>query len=142
MDVQQKLITMERKSTLSTLWIFVLLNMIFRDIHELVRPGLLEEMMTGIVNGTQVTEELLLLGGIMIEVVIVMVVLARVLKVRVNRWANIIVGAITIMLVVSNNTAPDLDDMFFAAIQVIALAVIVWYAWTWPKLEAQDEYGK
>lgn len=139
MDIQQKLITMERKSTLSTLWIFVLLNMIFRDIHELVRPGFLEEMMTGIVNGNQVTDELLLLGGIMIEVVIVMVILARVLQVRVNRWANIIVGAITILLVVSNNTAPDLDDMFFAVIQVAALVVIVWYAWTWPKLEGLHE---
>lgn len=135
MDIQQKLSTMERKATLSSLWIFVLLNMIFRDIHELVSPGLLEEMMTGIVNGTQVTDELLLLGGIMAEVGIVMVVLARVLKVRANRWANIIVGAISIILVVSNNTAPDLDDMFFAAIEVIALAVIIWYAWTWPKLE-------
>lgn len=135
MDIQQKLSTMERKATLSTLWIFVLFNMIFRDIHELVRPGLLEEMMTGIVNGTQVTDELLLLGGIMAEVGIVMVVLARVLKVRANRWANIIVGAISIILVVSNNTAPDLDDMFFAAIEVTALAVIIWYAWTWPKLE-------
>ena len=135
MDIQQKLITMERKSILSTLWIFVLLNMIFRDIHELGKPGLLEEMMTGIVNGTQVTDELLLLGGIMVEVIIVMVILARVLEVRFNRWANIIVGAISIMLVISNNTAPDLDDMFFAVIEVTALVVIIWYAWTWPRLE-------
>ena len=140
MDIEQKLLTMERKAILSTLWIFVLLNMIFRDFHELVRPGLLEEMMTGIVNGTQVTDELLLLGGIMAEVFIIMVILARVLKARANRWANIIVGTISIMLVVSNNTAPDLDDIFFAAIEVTALAVIVWYAWTWPtKLEGLHE---
>jgi len=131
---------MERKAILSTLWVFVLLNMVFRDFHELVRPGLLEEMMTGIVNGTQVTDELLLLGGIMAEVFIIMVILARVLKARANRWANIIVGTISIMLVVSNNTAPDLDDIFFAAIEVTALAVIVWYAWTWPtKLEGLHE---
>jgi len=140
MDIEQKLLTMERKAILSTLWVFVLLNMVFRDFHELVRPGLLEEMMTGIVNGTQVTDELLLLGGIMAEVFIIMVILARVLKARANRWANIIVGTISIMLVVSNNTAPDLDDIFFAAIEVTALAVIVWYAWTWPtKLEGLHE---
>jgi len=139
MDIEQKLLTMERKAILSTLWVFVLLNMVFRDFHELVRPGLLEEMMTGIVNGTQVTDGLLLLGGIMAEVFIIMVILARVLKVRANRWANIIVGIISIMLVVSNNTAPDLDDMFFAAIEVTALVVIVWYAWTWPKLEGLHE---
>ncbi|MCA9950297.1 MAG: hypothetical protein KDE48_11670 [Anaerolineales bacterium] len=139
MDRRQTLITMKRKATLSTLWIFVLLNMIFRDIHELVKPGYLEELMTGIVNGNQITDELLLLGGIMIEVVILMVLLSWILKVRNNRWANIIVGTITIVLVIINNTAPDLDDMFFATIQLIALVIIVWYAWTWPKLEVRND---
>ena len=139
MDRRQTLITMKRKATLSTLWIFVLLNMIFRDIHELVKPGYLEELMTGIVNGNQITDELLLLGGIMIEIVILMVLLSWILKVRNNRWANIIVGTITIVLVIINNTAPDLDDMFFATIQLIALVIIVWYAWTWPKLEVRND---
>ena len=50
----------EFKAVLSALWIFFLLNMLFRDIHELFRPGLLEEMMTGIVNGTHITDQALL----------------------------------------------------------------------------------
>ena len=57
MDANQKIFITDMKAKLSTLWIFVLLNIIFRDIHEFFRPGLLEEMMTGVVNGTQVTEE-------------------------------------------------------------------------------------
>jgi Sec-independent protein secretion pathway component TatC len=133
MDLDQKISTLEMKAKLSTLWIFVLLNMIFRDLHEFGRPGFLEEVMTGIVNGVQITEGLLLLGGIMIEVPIAMVLLSQLLKVRVNRWANIIAGTITIALVLVNNTAPDLDDMFFTAIEVVALSLIIWYAWRWPK---------
>ena len=130
-----KTIGMDIKALLSTLWIFVLFNMIFRDLHEFGRPGFLEEIMTGIVNGVQITEELLLLGGIMAEVPISMVLLSRVLKYRVNRWANIIAGAITIGFVI-NNGARDLDDVFFAAIEVAALALIVWCAWKWRRQEA------
>ncbi len=135
MIASNKTIGMDVKALLSTLWSFVLFNMIFRDLHEFGRPGFLEEIMTGIVNGVQITEELLLLGGIMAEVPISMVLLSRVLKYRVNRWANIIAGAITMAFVI-NNGARDLDDVFFAAIEVAALALIVWCAWKWRRQEA------
>jgi hypothetical protein len=137
MDTNQKLITIDMKTTLSTLWIFVLLNVIFRDIHELFRPGFLAEMMTGTVNSVQVTEGTLLIAGVMLEIPIAMVPLSRILNYSVNRWANIIVGIFTIASVVINNTAPDLDDIFFAAIEVVSLTLIVWYAWKWPKPETE-----
>ncbi len=130
-----KTIGMDIKTLLSTLWSFVLFNIIFRDLHEFGRPGFLEEIMTGIVNGVQITEELMLLGGIMAEVPISMVLLSRVLKYRVNRWANIIAGAITMAFVI-NNGVKDLDDIFFAAIEIVALALIVWCAWKWRRQEA------
>jgi len=134
MDTNQRLITLDMKAKLSTSWIFVLLNVIFRDIHELFRPGLLEEMMTGTVNGVQMTEGTLLVGGIMLEILIAMVILSRVLPYRVNRWANIIVGAIAILLVIGIGPK-DLDNMFFATIEVVALLLIIWYAWKWPNPE-------
>ena len=109
--------------------------MIFRDLHEFGRPGFLEEIMTGIVNGVQITEELMLLGGIMAEVPISMVLLSRVLKYRVNRWANIIAGAITIAMII-NNGVKDLDDIFFATIEIVALTLIVWCAWKWRRQKA------
>ena len=133
MDIKQKHNTLDMQTKLSTLWIFILLNMIFRDIHEFVKPEFLKEMMTGVVNGVQITEGLMLLGGIMIEIVIIMVLLSRLLKHPANRWANILVSPIAIMLIVMNNTAPDLDDIFFATIEVAALLLIIWFAWKWPK---------
>ena len=136
MNTNKKTTGMDMKAKLSTLWIFFLFNVIFRDIHELFRPGFLEEIMTGTVNGVQLTEETMLIAGIMMEIPVVMVVLSRVLKYRVNRWANIIGGAIGIVFVIINNRAPDLDDMFFAAVEVVAALLIIWYAWKWPKQEA------
>ena len=132
MIASNKIIGMDVKALLSTLWIFVLFNMIFRDLHEFGRPGFLEEIMTGIVNGVQITEELMLLGGIMAEVPISMVLLSRVLNYRINRWANIFAGTITIAMII-NNGVKDLDDIFFTAIEVVALILIVWCAGKWKK---------
>jgi hypothetical protein len=70
----------------------------------------------------------------MLEIPIAMVLLSRVLEYRVNRWANIIAGAIAIPLVIGIGPK-DLDDMFFAIIEVVALALIIWFAWLWPEGE-------
>lgn len=135
MDTNHALITMEMKARLSTLWIFVLFNMLFRDVHEIPTREFLEQAMTGSFNGTLITDELLLIGGIMIELLIVMVLLSRVLPYQLNRWANIVVGTLAIVMTLMSNTAPDLDDMFFAAIEIVALTCIIWFAWQWKKQE-------
>ena len=122
---------MDRKATLSTAWIFVLLNVIFRDLHELFRPGMLAEMTTGTVNGVQVTEQTLLLAGVLLEIPIAMVILSRVLSRPVNRWANI-VGAVLAIPLLLSAVPSDLDDIFFAGVEVVTLVLIIWYAWRWP----------
>ena len=123
-------VEIDKRALLSTLWIFVLLNIIFRDIHEFFRLGLLEEMMTGVVNGNQVTEQVMLIGAFMVEIPILMVLLSRILNYRINRWANIIIGAVTIALVIGMGQK-DLDDIFFATVEVIALSAIIWLAAKW-----------
>ncbi len=124
-------VEIDKKALLSTLWIFVLLNVIFRDLHEFFRAGMLEE----IVNGTPVSEQMMLIGGVMVEIPILMVLLSRILNYRINRWANIIIGAVIIALVIGVGSK-DLDDIFFATIEVIALSAIIWLAVKWrePKI--------
>ena len=39
---------------LSVLWISIILNFFARDIHELGRPGMLEQMMSGTIDGVVV----------------------------------------------------------------------------------------
>ena len=112
---------------ISSLWIFVLLNFLFRDIHELFRPGLLQEMMTGTVNGIKMTEELLLVAGFMLEIPIAMVVLSRLLNYKVSSWANIAVSLFIIILIIANGVT-DLDDIFFAGMEVVGLIAIIVYA--------------
>ena len=117
---------------LSTLWIFVLLNMIFRDLHQLGHPGFIEEMISGVVNGVKITDELMLLGGFLAEIPILMVLLSRILKDSVNRWANIIASIITLLGLMSALPSADMDDIFFMVIEVVALIVIIRIAWILP----------
>ena len=127
-------VEINKKALLSTLWIFVLLNIILRDLHEFFRVGMVEEIITG----TPVSEQVMLIGGIMMEIPILMVLLSRILNYRINRWANIIIGAITIALVIGMGTK-DLDDIFFATIEVIALSTIIWLAIKWREPKIQSE---
>lgn len=116
---------------LSILWIFVVLNFFARDIHELIRPGMLEQMMSGTIDGVEVTESLMLLGWLMIEIPILMTVLSLLLPHGINRWANIGVGVLTGAMIVAMNVKPDLDNVFFMTTQLIAVMAIVGIAWRW-----------
>jgi hypothetical protein len=123
---------------LSILWVFIILNFFARDIHELGRPGMLEQMMSGTIDGVVITEMLMLLGGIMIEIPMLMTVLALLLPHEMNRWANIGVGLLTMVMIVAMNLKPDLDNVFFMGIQLIALIVIVGIAWQWRASQGKD----
>jgi len=125
------------KALLSTAWIFAILNVIFRDIHELFRPGYLQEIMTGVVNGNKMTEGLLLVAGIAVEISIAMVLLSRVLPYHYNRPANIIIAPLTILSLFANGIN-DLDDMWFLGIATVTLIFIMWTAWQWKEQETVE----
>lgn len=124
----------DMKIKLSTLWVVVMFNIAFADIVGFLHPGALEQIMRGEV-GFDLTQGLLLVFSILLEIPIAMIFLSRVLKYRVNRWANIIAGAITILFVIGGGST-TLSYIFFATIEVVCMSLIIWYAWKWPKLEA------
>lgn len=123
---------------LSILWVFIILNFFARDIHELGRPGMLEQMMSGTIDGVVVTDMLMLIGGIMIEIPILMTILALLLPHGMNRWANIGVGLLTMVMIAAMNLKPDLDNVFFMSIQLVALIAIVGIAWQWRARQRTD----
>lgn len=121
----------DKRAKLSSLWAFVFLNMIFRDLHEFGRAGFIEEIMTGVVNGVQITDGLMLIGRIMIAIPLLMIPLIQFLNFKANRLANLVMGVLQIVSVIGVNRAPDLDDIFFAVIELVALLLILRSAWNW-----------
>lgn len=79
----------DMKVRLSSLWVFVIFNMIFADIVGFLNPGVLEEMIA-----MKPAQGLLLVFSILLEIPIAMIVLSRLLKHSINRWTNIIASLI------------------------------------------------
>ena len=135
MNTNKKTVKVEdMKVKLSTLWVVVMFNMLYADILSFMMPGFLKELVDGSFE-IQITQGLLLVFAILLEIPIAMIILSRVLKYRANRWANITAAAITIPFVIGMGST-DLHYIFFATIEVVCMLLIVWYAWKWPKQEA------
>lgn len=136
MKMRESITTTKRKTVLSTLWIFVLFNMIYADILGTLRPGYLESL-------ERLSQELsggaVLFFAVMMEVAIAMVLLSRVLSYKANCWAHFIAVPITILWVVVPALIPSLGEdtplsyLFFASVEVITMLIILWSVWTWPK---------
>ncbi len=109
---------------LSTLWIFVLFNIIFRDLHQFLAKGFIEEMIS-----QKISEPMALLYGVILEIPIVMVLLSRILSNTANKWSNVIAAGITILGILGTLPSADLDDIFFGVVKLIALITIIRVAW-------------
>ena len=122
--------TTDTRIKLAALWLFILFNIIFRDIHQFALKSHIEMLLTGTYNGVVITEELMLFGAIMVQVPVVMVPASVLLSRRVCRPGTYIAAVLATAGMVSN--APtDLDDVFHLVVQLLAMVGIVGLAWTW-----------
>lgn len=131
MITDKKIVKMDMKVMFSTLWIVVMINVAMADIF-----GFMMDLMAG--NTTpevQIPQVGMLIFAIIMEIPIAMIFLSRVLKYGANRWANIIAGAITAAFIILGGSA-DLVYLFFATVEIVCIAFIVWNAWKWSNPEA------
>ena len=121
---------LDTRVKLSTLWIVVLLNMLFADIFsimvELVTKNTLE------IPGEVST--VMAIAAIVTNIPILMVYFSRALTHRANRRANIVAGVLTIGYVVGGgDSAPHY--LIIASLEVTLLLVIIVSAWRWTSPE-------
>ena len=127
---------------LSVLWLFATLNYIYADVFFCID-------VLGSGNGGQrvlhFSQGAWLAVAILMEIPIAMILLSRTLKPRANRWANIVAGILeTAAVLLTSFILPAFHRMgassyylFFGAVEVICTALIVWYAWRWPRETAR-----
>lgn len=103
-----------------------MLNMIFADILTLFIPEFLQNFVSG-TTPFPITQQVMLVMAIIIEIPIIMILLSQILKPKTNYWTNIIASIITIIFVVGGGSLIP-HYIFFATIEVICLAMIIRYA--------------
>ena len=110
------------------------------DSTRLHDPAALKEIVAG-TSAVPITNELLLGMSIIFAVPILMSFLSLTLKDKVNRWANRSIGIFfalfdLVFLGLSLFLWPfSAYETFWSIIYLVFTALVVWYAWTWPKPE-------
>jgi len=122
---------------LSALWAARMLSGLQGDVVRFMGPGKLEEFIEG-TTGMNITNELLLVMSIIFVVPIFMSFLSLTLKDKVNRWANRSIGIffVGVDLIFLIYFQPIAYELFWGIVYLVFTALIVWYAWKWPKQEA------
>jgi hypothetical protein len=135
MEISKKLLKIDTKVLLSTLWLFTLLNYLYCDLLGLMDPNLLRQYLSGTVNGMHINQGFLLSAAILMEIPIVLVLLSRILKYKVNRLVNLIGGIFMTLVQVATLFIGDSTNyyFFFSIIEISTTILIVWTAWKWTK---------
>jgi hypothetical protein len=121
------------KIRISALWFFVILSDLANVLMSLAYPGALEELLEGT---TSFGAEVMFAGAIIVLIPLVMAVLTLTLRDSINRWLNIILGAVYAIIFIGNfielaTTMPAAYILLLSLAGIIAPIVIVWYAWKW-----------
>jgi hypothetical protein len=129
-----KLETLSKRTVLSILWIFLMLNFIYCDVLAMHDASYLKDLLAGEAGGIEFTPGFLLGASVLMEIPIAMVLLSRVLPYRANRYANMFAGMFMAVVQFSSlflGSSPSPSYIFFSVIEIATLLFIVQYAWKW-----------
>jgi hypothetical protein len=125
------------KIRIAALWVALMFFYLYRDVLGFMEPGHVEDLLAGELAGVPMTQAVLLGSAVLMAIPSVMVFLSLALKARANRWANIILGIAHIAILGSTFFVGEISALyiFYAIVEFLLIALIVWHAWRWPKLE-------
>jgi glucose uptake protein GlcU len=117
------------KIKLVALWVAHMLSTTYADVLRLYDPK-------EVVASFPMTHEVMLVSAITMVIPIVMVPLSLMLKDKVNRWVNIIVGIFWVgydllMVFSTLNTGAPTYEIFLGFVYLVFAIPIVWYAYKW-----------
>jgi len=123
------------KLKISALWIAVMFCYVYGDYIQIYVPGILAKAME--VKATTETQFQFFAVALLMAIPSVMIFFTLVIKPKINRWLNIILSTLyIIMLIATNLTETWMFYLFLTAIEVLISVAIVWYTWNWPTIEA------
>jgi hypothetical protein len=123
------------QAKLAAAWTSFMFLYIYVDYFALYKPGVIDDILAGVVWEFQISQTLLTVFLAAIAVPSLMIVLSVILPARANRVINLVVASVYIPFSMFN--AVGESWMYFyglgVVLEVIVLAVILRSAWTWPR---------
>jgi hypothetical protein len=121
------------KLIISSLWTAVMFCYVYGDYIEIYVPGVLADAMkiTSAKEGIQLE---FFAVSLLMSIPSIMIFFTLVLKPSINRWLNIIIPTLYVVLLVTVNLEIIWSFYLYLTVIEILLSIsIVWYAWKWPK---------
>jgi hypothetical protein len=100
---------------------------------ELYQPGKFQEIVAGKMPFGAISQGVLLGIAAVMIIPSLMPFLSLVLPTGVNRWVNLVFGAIYTVIMILAIKCGWHFYILFGLIEIILTILIVWYAWNWPK---------
>lgn len=127
-------ITVNVKLKLAAAWASFMFLYIYVDYFHLYMPNSIIDIISGTVFEFDITQSFLLVVLASVTIPSIMIFLSVVLPAKFNRWINIIVATVFIPYTLFNLAGEAWLHMIFgAALEVVILLLIIWYALKWPK---------
>src|SRR5918999_391399 len=128
------------RAKLAAAWTSFMFLYIYIDYFHLHKPGVIDDLRAGVVFELDITPTLLTIFVAVIAIPALMVMLSMTLPARVNRATNLVVASLYIPVSVFNAVGESWSWSYFyglsIGIEVLLLAFILRYAWTWPRRTA------
>jgi hypothetical protein len=125
------------KLIISSLWVAVMFCYVYGDYIQIYVPGILSEAMkvTAAKEGIEIE---FFAVALLMSIPSLMIFLTLALKPSINRWLNIIIPVLYIILLVAVNLETTwIYYLYLTAIEILLSITTVWYAWNWPKTEPE-----
>ncbi|MFJ2933078.1 DUF6326 family protein [Streptomyces sp. NPDC087219] len=120
---------------LAAAWTSFMFLYVYVDILAFFKPGVIDDIEGGVVWEFDISQTLLTAFLALMAIPILMVVLSMTLPARANRVTNLIVAAVQVPFAAFNAVGESWTYFYGlgVALEVIVLALILRYAWTWPR---------
>lgn len=123
------------RTKLAATWTSLMFLYAYVDILNFFTPGVIQEVLDGKVFEFDLSQTFSTAALTLMAVPIFMIVLSMTLPARVNRTTNLVVASLFVP-VTAFNAAGESWLYFYGlgiALELILLALVVRYAWTWPR---------
>lgn len=126
------------KIKLSALWITIMFLFVYADLKAIYQTGTVDAIIKGEIIGMKINQIFLLSTALLMSLPTMMIILSLILKPKLNRIINIACALLFFFVNTGTFFTPGKAwnyYVYFTFLEYIVLAMILIFAWKWPKKE-------
>jgi len=113
---------------LAGIWVALMFTYLLGDVMRIFAG----DFKSGKIEGTKMTQSMLMLMALLMLIPIVMVILSLTLSYPTIRWIHLVAaGFLFVFNIAGIRTYPGHYDKFLIAVGLVFNALTIWYAWLW-----------